>query len=729
MKKSIIAFTLIFIIILGVIPLDQVEAVRIPPTPAFPKIHVSNGTVQAMNYSTKLNIVGLGVISVTGSNNTKTIYLNATLANGTTMIAVTCALDSQFHSLTISGNVGTLHCAPNNSTGGGSSTFDTMQNLTPGQAYVYAKNTTLTNFQFRPINVTGSDCTISNSTTLITLYCKTWQNNTGTNLGIHGVGPYSGMSGSVLQFLSDLWKYGVSETSNSTNRIWSLTFKINNSTSTIGKAITSFDNVTGNFVQAYFVDRFQNIGKGTGSFGWISSISNDVIKSKNLTVGRNMNEYGNLTDIFVSANNTAQIKNADGAGVGFTGDRLNATQNTIKSLSAGRNINLYNHNSTDNKISANNTAYAQNILSNNGISGASGTGLYKNNTNATLMNLKSLVSLNTFTRIGANNSNVILNSSVPDSNVVDFYDQTIGDYTQPTTAKNSTETVAVTIDDCSTHTTLSAGTTLFTTQKVTGLQAGRKYSAIGVQVFTVGNNVRMKVYQDDGASGGPSTLLAQTNSIVVTAGWLDAVLTTTFSVPASGNIWLAIESDGTTFSVCDKSVTSGLAKTVAHTYGTGPSPFGTIGAGTVAPFMGLGFPALLAVDGSTTTGWKSNSETHPWIYVDMNSAQIVTGVALYYDSANTTATQILIQTSTDATTWNTKRTVNTNLLTNNAWNYIRWDLDTSTERYVRIYGNDGSAKTLAFWEIKVLIPTSNNLLMRHGHEFIDSTNATIPLNR
>src|SRR5207249_3018915 len=157
---------------------------------------------------------------------------------------------------------------------------------------------------------------------------------------------------------------------------------------------------------------------------------------------------------------------------------------------------------------------------------------------------------------------------------------------------------------------------------------------------------------------------------------------TNFLVPASGNVWLALETDGTSLSTCYTSVASGTSKTVAHTYGTGPSPFGTIVSGTIAPYMGIDFPALLAVDGSTTTGWKSNSQTNPWIYVDTGSAQILSGVAFYYDGVNSTSTQILIQTSTDASSWNTKRIVNTNLLTNNAWNYIRWDLDTSTERYV-----------------------------------------------
>jgi len=90
------------------------------------------------------------------------------------------------------------------------------------------------------------------------------------------------------------------------------------------------------------------------------------------------------------------------------------------------------------------------------------------------------------------------------------------------------------------------------------------------------------------------------------------------------------------------------------------------------------YTASKAFDGNTTTQWRSISETNPWIYVDLGASYSVTRVYLSWNTYYGTAYQI--QTSNDASTWTTIKTLsgqnggvddNTGL--------------TGSGRYVRIY--------------------------------------------
>lgn len=123
----------------------------------------------------------------------------------------------------------------------GSATYDTLSNIGTGQGSVYAGNTTKTNFQFKTLKQ-GSNIVITNNTNDVTISStalssaiqsintdttpgqtiqvigsgsisdngggvhvittKTYQNNTGANLGTHGIGPFASMNSQVLQFLS-----------------------------------------------------------------------------------------------------------------------------------------------------------------------------------------------------------------------------------------------------------------------------------------------------------------------------------------------------------------------------------------------------------------------------------------------------------------------------------------------------------------------------------------------
>lgn len=249
MKSVILSLFLSGIIIIGTI--SPIFA-YIPPTNAYSGIITSNDTVLAPNYFSNATFQGLHGIQVFGSNNSQTIYFNATLSNGTVITPITCSNNYQLHSVS-SGGVFT--CAPNNSTGGSGSTLDTMQNLTPAQAYVFARNNTNINFQFRGFNFTGS-LSGSNSSNLITIHGNIYQNNTGSNLGTSGVGIFSSMSGSVLQFLKLIGGQGISVSSNSTNAIISTSFKVNNQTCAVGYFVSAYDNKTGNYICSQDSDPF-----------------------------------------------------------------------------------------------------------------------------------------------------------------------------------------------------------------------------------------------------------------------------------------------------------------------------------------------------------------------------------------------------------------------------------------------------------------------------------------
>lgn len=121
-------------------------------------------------------------------NTTKTHFNFKTLICGTNL---SCANNT--NDITINANT----------QGGTGATYDTMQNVGIGQASVYAGNSSKTNFQFKQLKATGSSTSLINDTQLITIYTKTYQNNTGSNLGTHGTGIYNATSSiGILQFLS-----------------------------------------------------------------------------------------------------------------------------------------------------------------------------------------------------------------------------------------------------------------------------------------------------------------------------------------------------------------------------------------------------------------------------------------------------------------------------------------------------------------------------------------------
>ena len=119
-----------------------------------------------------------------------------------------------------------------------------------------------------------------------------------------------------------------------------------------------------------------------------------------------------------------------------------------------------------------------------------------------------------------------------------------------------------------------------------------------------------------------------------------------------------------------------------------------------------------AVDDSLSTRWESKSVVNPNIFVDMGSVQDVVEIALHMN-ALTTETEILIQVSNDTISWTTLRTILVSNLVNGAYNFIRFNRQIVDQRYLRIFGNSGSALVLSINQIKVLQPS--DVISRHGH--------------
>ena len=348
-----------------------------PPTSAFKYIFANSGNITAKNYTSKVTFIGSNlIITPDYAHNTITFTGTAAKGNGT-VDSLTCSLGQFFNSY----NNATHMFTCGTPTSGSGTTLDTIQNLTPAQAYIYKKNNTNTNFQFYGINGTNG-ITVSNGTTVLTIKGTVYQNNTGTNLGTSGIGFFSSMLGSVLQFLKLYVNYGMSLTSNSTNVILSLTFKtdtktcssgffftaFDNSTGvytctspsflsgtifksktftcSAGNAVTSFDNTTGTYTCSPFgsgsgtITGSQNIGKGTNSVGVLASATSTTVRGKNLTsTNTNCSTSGsNSTDINLNCINTSQITNLQNTGnngLTIQVTRTNITNNNIRSIICG----------------------------------------------------------------------------------------------------------------------------------------------------------------------------------------------------------------------------------------------------------------------------------------------------------------------------------------------------------------------------------------------------------
>ena len=146
------------------------------------------------------------------------------------------------------------------------------------------------------------------------------------------------------------------------------------------------------------------------------------------------------------------------------------------------------------------------------------------------------------------------------------------------------------------ETTIATGTVF--ANKFTGLTVGDKI--YGVEFYSLGEvafSIRIKAYAD--SSGSPGSLLGESGSISVPKkSFLEIAIAelkfpTPITVPSGGIVWIAYEVSTTITPFRLNGLTSGTTKTVAHTYGTGPDPFGSATNQTYGLWTGIfGYPKV-----------------------------------------------------------------------------------------------------------------------------------------
>ena len=120
-----------------------------------------------------------------------------------------------------------------------------------------------------------------------------------------------------------------------------------------------------------------------------------------------------------------------------------------------------------------------------------------------------------------------------------------------------------------------------------------------------------------------------------------------------------------------------------------------------------------SIDGDTATDETTAAGVNKTITYDMGSALNLCAVALYHDGTNNTETAFKIQTSIDDSTYTDKRTITVSNLTNNSYNYYRFNI-AGGARYVRVYGNSGSSLVLSVTEFRVLKKTDAEIFADLG---------------
>lgn len=124
--------------------------------------------------------------------------------------------------------------------------------------------------------------------------------------------------------------------------------------------------------------------------------------------------------------------------------------------------------------------------------------------------------------------------------------------------------------------------------------------------------------------------------------------------------------------------------------------------------------------------WISGSQVGNYVIVDMGSSTRTDHVAIKPDTVTTTETLLDIDTSDDASTWTTKRCILTSKLTDNQYNFIRFN--PHNFRYIRIKGAGANAATMSIYDVKCKSNISDNTVqMTHGHMNISATDTGLGL--
>ena len=110
--------------------------------------------------------------------------------------------------------------------------------------------------------------------------------------------------------------------------------------------------------------------------------------------------------------------------------------------------------------------------------------------------------------------------------------------------------------------------------RYTGLDPSDEISHVGIDISTAAGNIRVKIYDDN--AGAPNNLLAESGSVAASGTGVQYIaLTSRAVIPSNGIIHAAFECDNNSLVIKQTTgLTSGTTKTVTHTYGAGPNPFG-----------------------------------------------------------------------------------------------------------------------------------------------------------
>jgi len=125
------------------------------------------------------------------------------------------------------------------------------------------------------------------------------------------------------------------------------------------------------------------------------------------------------------------------------------------------------------------------------------------------------------------------------------------------------------------------------TSQFTSLTLGEFINAVSLKVTTAAGNVRIKLYSD--LNGNPDQLLGESSSLSVSGTGIQSFpLIKKVEVPIDGIIWASFENDNALLDISETTgESSGTLKSVAHTYGSGPDPFGSVTDGTVPKWTQL----------------------------------------------------------------------------------------------------------------------------------------------
>ena len=125
--------------------------------------------------------------------------------------------------------------------------------------------------------------------------------------------------------------------------------------------------------------------------------------------------------------------------------------------------------------------------------------------------------------------------------------------------------------------TVTESTGVISAQEFVGLLGEGTITQAALGISSGSGYLRLKVYDDTGASGKPGNLLGESSSNAIVAGL--NYISVNATIPADGNVYLAWEllnsTNPSNIVLQFTEPGGGIAYNILHTYGPGPNPFGT----------------------------------------------------------------------------------------------------------------------------------------------------------